>query len=686
MVQSNIWVSATAALLAAVLALFTLFHNRDNKLNRACFGLFACLTASHLGWILTPTPSALVAWLMAESWLPALMLRFGRYINRGGGTGGAVFLWAEKVAIGMALTASGIALLAPQWLVRIDINGTLLMPPLAKWGALLTVMLFVAALLQLENLFRATNGEVRWRLKYLLVGCAAIIIIRIYILTLATLFDGVAMSVGLDLAVGTLVGGGMVTYAVVRHRLLDVDVFVSRYVIYNSITVVAVGSYLLIVGLMVWGLNQFADNSSAVLITTLVFLALIALGIALLSDSVKWRVRHFVDRNFYKNRHDYRHEWQAVTHAVAAEHSIAGFVLALTQMIKQTLGVKYVVTLLEEGRPGHFVAPEGTDEGTDLSPLIGTDLDEDPDPRWGSLDHRVGVHRHRTRHDQVLFLPLQTGDQHIGWVALGPRVGHIPYHMEDLELVCAMAAQTAVGVRNLQLGEALAESREQAALHQLSTFFIHDMKNTTNSLGLLAQNIRKNQGNPEFWADAETGITQAVAQMNTLAERLRELRKKAPIETSPIDLDASLRHWAKAWRPTTDAGIVVETDGRLICMGNAHLLESVFTNLVINAAEAGASHIRISGARHMTTLQISVEDNGGGMTSTFIDRELFKPFSSTKPLGMGIGLFQSRRVIEQLEGRLGVTSTKGSGSCFTITLPADSADPPGTVNRREGFS
>ncbi len=670
-----------AAVVAAILALFTLSRNSGNKLNRACFGLFACLAVSHAGWVLIPNPAGLMAWMVAESWLPALIMRFGRRVGRGsspkgGPVGWAMFLWAERAAILFAAISTLMTLATPQWLVRIDVGDRLLFTPMASWGGLVALMLLVATLLKLENLFRATQGEVRWRLKYLLLGCIALVAIRIYALTLAVLFGGISGHVGFELGVGTLVGGTMVAYAVVRHRLLNVDVFVSRYVIYNSITVAAVGAYLLIVGLVVWGLNRFEGDTSAVLISTLVFLSLTALGIGLLSETMRWRVRHFVDRNFYKNRHDYRHEWQAATQAVAAEHSVSGSVTALSRMTKQTLGVEYLVTLLGDGQSNRFVAPEGTEEGTDLSPLDGDDLVLDNHPRWGIGAHRVKVYRHRTRHAHVLFLPLQTGDALIGWVALGPRVGGIPYHLEDLELVSAMAAQTAVAVRNLQLGQALAESREQAALHQLSTFFIHDMKNTTNSLGMLAQNIKRNQNDPAFWADAEAGINRAVEQMNALTGRLRELREKGPINAVPLDLAELIRGCADQWRGRMNINLDIELEDRLICLGDAHLLESVLTNLILNAAEADARHIRVTGLIDNGTVQITVADDGHGMEQSFIDRELFRPFASTKQLGMGIGLFQARRIVEQLGGRLNVTSSKGRGSCFTITLPG--AESPGT--------
>ena len=53
----------------------------------------------------------------------------------------------------------------------------------------------------------------------------------------------------------------------------------------------------------------------------------------------------------------------------------------------------------------------------------------------------------------------------------------------------------------------------------------------------------------------------------------------------------------------------------------------------------------------------------------FQRERLFKPFESTKPAGMGIGVFESREYIHELGGALALTSVPAQGSTFTVTLP-----------------
>jgi signal transduction histidine kinase len=64
-----------------------------------------------------------------------------------------------------------------------------------------------------------------------------------------------------------------------------------------------------------------------------------------------------------------------------------------------------------------------------------------------------------------------------------------------------------------------------------------------------------------------------------------------------------------------------------------------------------------------------VIDNGKGMSPSFIREQLFKPFSSTKDGGFGIGAFEARALIAAMGGRIEVASREGKGSRFTIILP-----------------
>ena len=67
---------------------------------------------------------------------------------------------------------------------------------------------------------------------------------------------------------------------------------------------------------------------------------------------------------------------------------------------------------------------------------------------------------------------------------------------------------------------------------------------------------------------------------------------------------------------------------------------------------------------------MSVADNGCGMSPAFLKESLFRPFQSTKKNGLGVGMFQSRVIVEAHGGSIQVESEVGRGTTFRVSLPA----------------
>jgi len=109
------------------------------------------------------------------------------------------------------------------------------------------------------------------------------------------------------------------------------------------------------------------------------------------------------------------------------------------------------------------------------------------------------------------------------------------------------------------------------------------------------------------------------------------------------------------------------------CFGK---LSQVFTNLIANASQAIADDglIQVTTGVEDGCIVVRIEDNGCGMTEA-VRKQLFVPFFTTKPVGQGtgLGLSISLAVVEEHQGRLGVSSSLGEGSCFTLYLPLSAA-------------
>ena len=104
---------------------------------------------------------------------------------------------------------------------------------------------------------------------------------------------------------------------------------------------------------------------------------------------------------------------------------------------------------------------------------------------------------------------------------------------------------------------------------------------------------------------------------------------------------------------------------------DADQLRSVVTNLLLNARDAVGSggHIRVRTDVREGWASLSITDNGCGMTADFMRDSLFRPFKTTKKKGLGIGMFQTKMIVEAHHGTIRVRSDVGKGTTFQVFLP-----------------
>jgi signal transduction histidine kinase len=106
-------------------------------------------------------------------------------------------------------------------------------------------------------------------------------------------------------------------------------------------------------------------------------------------------------------------------------------------------------------------------------------------------------------------------------------------------------------------------------------------------------------------------------------------------------------------------------------LGHEDRLEHVIGHLVQNALDASrpGEPVAVRVRRDAGHAILEVEDHGVGMTDAYVRERLGKPFESTKPAGMGIGVYESSQYVASVRGRLSIDSTPGRGTCVRVLLP-----------------
>jgi signal transduction histidine kinase len=340
--------------------------------------------------------------------------------------------------------------------------------------------------------------------------------------------------------------------------------------------------------------------------------------------------------------------------------------------------------------------------------------------------------------DAVLLVPLTLTETVIGGFALGARRSGRYFNGDDLELLCTLAAQSAVAIQNARSYRALQTANEdleakvlgrtaelrnsnaelgrayeglQAAQAQLLTtekmaslglivagvaheinnplsFIIGNVDPLHQTLTLLSDYAARHD-DPELAREIDR-LTKILNLMALGAERtaaivqdLRTFSRLGEAQPRPTDLhdaiEVSLRllrpRWANRITIHRDYGPVSPVD---VIPGQ---MNQVFMNVLANACDAikGQGNLWIRTRAEDAHVTVAIRDDGHGIPPEHVTR-VFDPFFTTKPIGSGtgLGLAITHGIVSHHGGTIRVHTEPGRGTEFQIVLPMDELRPADT--------
>jgi putative PEP-CTERM system histidine kinase len=261
----------------------------------------------------------------------------------------------------------------------------------------------------------------------------------------------------------------------------------------------------------------------------------------------------------------------------------------------------------------------------------------------------------------------------LGVITLTDRVGGAFFSLQDFDLLRCVGDQVAAGLLNAQLSQKLLQAKELEAFQTMSAFFVHDLKNTASTLNLMLQNLPIHFDNVEFREDALRGMAKTCEHINDLITRLSLLRHDLQIRPVESDLNDVVAGALANWDAIASVKLVKDLRPGPALLLDREQIAKVVTNLVLNASEASSpsGEIRVETNLRNGWAVLSVADDGCGMPPEFVSRALFRAFQTTKKKGLGIGMFQSKMIVEAHGGRIEVESEMDKGTTFRVLLPID---------------
>ncbi len=226
----------------------------------------------------------------------------------------------------------------------------------------------------------------------------------------------------------------------------------------------------------------------------------------------------------------------------------------------------------------------------------------------------------------------------------------------------------------------LAASERLALIGQMLAQITHEVRNPLNALSLNAEMLGDElerldpDHHTEAWPLLGT-VSGEIDRLTDVTAHYLQLarRPKARLEPEPpAEIVAEVE---RLLRPELEArGVVLRSEVPALppVPLDGNQMRQVLLNLVRNAVEAGAKVVTLRAATTDQALELSVADDGAGMTTEEAQRA-FDPFFSTKPTGTGLGLAITRQVVEDHAGTIDVDSRPGGGTTFVLRLPRSGA-------------
>ena len=243
------------------------------------------------------------------------------------------------------------------------------------------------------------------------------------------------------------------------------------------------------------------------------------------------------------------------------------------------------------------------------------------------------------------------------------------------------------------LRDQFVHSQRMEAVGTMAAGLAHDLNNILAAMLGIVELIRDDSTDPQVRADCDAVLREGLRGAE-LTRSLLAFSRRGQTHRRAVGVDAQLDQLTTLLRRTLPKTIVVERRGGTDASVEVDVaqLQQALMNLCLNAADAmpdGGTLTLTTGVTTVTDAEaaelevppgrswvtIAVSDTGCGMTPA-VQRRIFEPFYTTKPLGKGtgLGLAMVYGAVKAHDGAIAVTSQPGQGSQFRLLLPA--ADVP----------
>ncbi|MDY6793442.1 MAG: ATP-binding protein [Thermodesulfobacteriota bacterium] len=518
------------------------------------------------------------------------------------------------------------------------------------------------------------------------------------------------------------------TVGLFRHDLLDMGILIKKSLLYSLITAFLTCIYALIIIIADKVFKNF-DFSDSVYFPILLFLF-----VAFIFGPLKTKVQTVIDHIFSKGKYDYQKTIKQVSRMIASVLDFDEIAKLLIQTVFKAMQVEHCILFLRDISGTGFKKYSSEEKHINFTHPISR-LDKSFIIHFMKEHHQPIIKkriagRKKGPDEQHLLsdldklgaevvLPMIFKDRLSGFVVLGEKLSGDLFSPEDLDLLETLSSQSALAIenansyrrldelnRNLEeivrertakLNDALVEkektqdqlirSESLAAIGQLVAGTAHELNNPLTSVSSLVQSTIEDLSQmadkitlDEEMIDDLKFAHKELGRARDIVSSLLGLSRQTQTYTEPVNLNMvitdALRILYNEYKHY-DLEISKKYDSDLPdIQGNFANLGQAALNIIKNAIQAvagnkGTIFLATRFDKNAHQVIFTCRDTGPGIDQS-IQKDIFKPFFTTKAVGKGtgLGLYICHEIVKKHGGVLSLEEADKQGTCFVMKLPS----------------
>jgi signal transduction histidine kinase len=234
--------------------------------------------------------------------------------------------------------------------------------------------------------------------------------------------------------------------------------------------------------------------------------------------------------------------------------------------------------------------------------------------------------------------------------------------------------------RLVELQENVRKQERQAMFGRIAAGLVHDLSHPIQNIGNSCKLIQKMYEDIEYRETFRKTVERELVIVKRVLDDLRNIARPIPLERFALDLNRTVGDAAEAMEQHAEtAGLTLRTEltpETVYIEGDVFALGRVYRNLILNAIQATAPGglIVVATEAQAESVQVRIYDTGCGIPAERLS-QIFEDFVTTKRRGLGLGLAISKKIVEQLGGKISVASEVGKGTTFVLEFPRTQARP-----------